>query len=726
MRSLAALGVITLACAPLAACVGRVDVTGVRSESGTLDAGAPSDGGSQIAGGSPIDGGTSGAVTLSIAIVGPPGEVVSEPAGINCYTFSVDAPPSVCEAPFLRGGQVVLTAGTAGFVGWSGGGCENAGTNSCTLVLTADTTVTANFTLWTERQPFPAAVSALALFDGSLVAAGRDGTLFSADWLTWTPVYDAIGTRQLAASDAALVAVGDNGIYAASGIEILGDSVVFPYLYSGMPTNEPLTGVAYGNGLFAAVGAGGTVLTSSNGMNWSAPATPTSAELRAVTMGAGMFAAVGDGVILTSADGVSWSARSVAGEVPSLLAVAYGDSGFVAVGANGALVTSPDGAVWTVAPALTNATLRGVASSGPLYVAAGDALSANGTALAFTSRDGQLWTAHDTGLAQETLLGVAQVAGLFDLLGASGSILSSSTGDTWSVLVTPPGTPSAPLTTLSSLAAGAPGLVAVGDHDAIFSSPAAWGPWTIRYAEGCCARFSSVAFGANSFVAVGSDASGAGTRIIASSDGAEWTQVASLDAGTFTDLAFADSFVAVGTNGDGGTGLVATSLDGLVWSDVSASAALGSVQAVGAGGGLFVATGAGAIYTSPDGTRWTARTSPTAHTIGKVAYGNGVYVGADRTSGAASVTSSDGVNWSLHEQGASGPGDIFFEAPCGNAFFSGAWGESTDGISWSWPGPMPAGFTLLSGACALDEGGFTPATLVGIAPGEVFEYVGAP
>ena len=165
-----------------------------------INAGAPSDGGSQIAGGSPIDGGTSGAVTLSIAIVGPPGEVVSEPAGINCYTFSVDAPPSVCEAPFLRGGQVVLTAGTAGFVGWSGGGCENAGTNSCTLVLTADTTVTANFTLWTERQPFPAAVSALALFDGSLVAAGRDGTLFSADWLTWTPVYDAIGTRQLAAS----------------------------------------------------------------------------------------------------------------------------------------------------------------------------------------------------------------------------------------------------------------------------------------------------------------------------------------------------------------------------------------------------------------------------------------------------------------------------------------------------------------------------------------------
>jgi virginiamycin B lyase len=66
------------------------------------------------------------------------GTVTSAPSGINCG--------SSCAASFANGTQVILNATAASgstFVGWSGAGC--AGVGSCTVGLTADTAVTANF-----------------------------------------------------------------------------------------------------------------------------------------------------------------------------------------------------------------------------------------------------------------------------------------------------------------------------------------------------------------------------------------------------------------------------------------------------------------------------------------------------------------------------------------------------------------------------------------------------
>jgi hypothetical protein len=62
-----------------------------------------------------------------------------------------------------------------------------------------------------------------------------------------------------------------------------------------------LYGVAYGNGLFVAVGDGGTILTSPNGVSWTEQASGTSNSLYGVAYGNGTFVAVGkDGTILTS------------------------------------------------------------------------------------------------------------------------------------------------------------------------------------------------------------------------------------------------------------------------------------------------------------------------------------------------------------------------------------------------------------------------------------------
>jgi hypothetical protein len=67
------------------------------------------------------------------------GSVTSSPAGINCGT--------TCTATANEGDMITLTATpVAGsvFTGWSDGGCS--GTDSCQVTLSADTSVTANFT----------------------------------------------------------------------------------------------------------------------------------------------------------------------------------------------------------------------------------------------------------------------------------------------------------------------------------------------------------------------------------------------------------------------------------------------------------------------------------------------------------------------------------------------------------------------------------------------------
>jgi hypothetical protein len=137
-------------------------------------------------------------------------------------------------------------------------------------------------------------------------------------------------------------------------------------------TSKWLNGVTYGNGLFVAVGEGGTILTSPDGVTWTQRTSGTGMALRrdlrerplrggggslgrhhphlpgrgdldgrtsgtgywldGVTYGNGLFVAVGDGgTILTSPDGVNWTQRT-SGTGNWLFGVTYGNGLFVAVG----------------------------------------------------------------------------------------------------------------------------------------------------------------------------------------------------------------------------------------------------------------------------------------------------------------------------------------------------------------------------------------------------------
>lgn len=139
------------------------------------------------------------------------------------------------------------------------------------------------------------------------------------------------------------------------------------------PVGEHLYGVAYGKGVYVAVGNHRTILTSPNGRSWTVRARNTNSPgwLCGAAYGNGVFVAVGNGYqrdwplsspstwgppgsdgfylgtnlapIVVSRDGIRW--RSVRRGEQSFSAVAFGRGRFVAAGLGG-LMTSRDGHSW--------------------------------------------------------------------------------------------------------------------------------------------------------------------------------------------------------------------------------------------------------------------------------------------------------------------------------------------------------------------------------------------
>lgn len=141
------------------------------------------------------------------------------------------------------------------------------------------------------------------------------------------------------------------------------------------------------------VGFAGTVLTSSDDINWTSQLTniPTTINLISVTYANNIFVAVGTGgSIYTSLDGLVWTSRN-SGTTNSFTRVRWLGSQFVAVGLSGTIITSPDGITWTQRNLGTNNYLSSITWSNTLnlYVAAGG----NGSSgLIFTSHDAINWT----------------------------------------------------------------------------------------------------------------------------------------------------------------------------------------------------------------------------------------------------------------------------------------------------------------------------------------------
>lgn len=269
----------------------------------------------------------------------------------------------------------------------------------------------------------------------------------------------------------------------------------------------------------------------------------------------GLIVAVGlFGNVLTSPDGITWTAH-VSGTSSTLSAVVWGNSQFVAVGLGGTILTSPDGSVWTVrkhGPA--SEALQGAAFSGTRYV-----VTSASAAQVYTSSDGISWTSHAVP-GGHALLSVAWTGTQFVAVGYGGTVLTSPDGLTWTVRS------SGTTQNLGCVAAAGTAIVAGGLNGTLISSPDGV-TWTVR-TSGTTAQITGLARSSTAFVAVLNSGG-----VLTSPNGAAWTAHPAPIGHRLATVTWSGSqFVAVGDFGS-----IVTSPDGVSWTNHSLSNLLHSI-----------------------------------------------------------------------------------------------------------------------------------------------------
>jgi len=189
-------------------------------------------------------------------------------------------------------------------------------------------------------------------------------------------------------------------------------------------------------GIYVAAGANGTIVESADATTWSTRASGTSSTLNGLaTNGAGTYVAVGAGgsITTTTDGGATWKLAS-SGTTQDLFAITYGSSGginvFVAVGAQGTMLISADGLAWSAGniAAANGADLKGIAftpttflsgllTSLPTWIAVGS----GGTII--SSNDASTWTLRASG--SSNTLNAVNYNTRFVAVGDAGTVVTS-------------------------------------------------------------------------------------------------------------------------------------------------------------------------------------------------------------------------------------------------------------------------------------------------------------
>ena len=146
-------------------------------------------------------------------------------------------------------------------------------------------------------------------------------------------------------------------------------------------------GVAYGNGVYVAVGNDGYTAYSSDGTNWSTPVQVGTNSWYSITFANGKFVSVGNtGYTTTTTDGQTWTTPTQISEVPDRLQqVRYGNGVFCAASWSNVTAASADGLTWTKS-SNTGYRLGAVVYDGSQFVILGGI--SRGDGLIYTSPDG--------------------------------------------------------------------------------------------------------------------------------------------------------------------------------------------------------------------------------------------------------------------------------------------------------------------------------------------------
>ncbi len=523
-----------------------------------------------------------------------------------------------------------------------------------------------------------------------------------------------------------------------SGNEAFSQSPLATWTFrSPFIAGSDLYGITYasdvnGHALWVAVGNSGTVTTSADQVNWTSQQLGPDADVFnavAYAAGPGLFVAVGT-KIWTSPDGYAWTYRpSTAGPYGG---IAYGNGRFVAGGGQirhysdspvpcteggtgCGLATSEDGVTWTDRSNTSGLTSEPTVG---LVFADGKFVQVGWHEPPYYSTDGLTWTAGVSGVSlYNHAADMAYGNGLFVVvgdyldLGYGGTVLLSGDGVTWTRTSGPAfecvcygngtflaaannnGTPVVYATytstdgqTWTSQSNGAYGNRMVASPGSFTLASGSMGiatspdgvVWTSQTA-GLSIEAAAVAYGNSLFATVGS-----GGNIYVSPDGTTWTGQpnASFVGKNFDSIVYGtNGWVAAGTDATTGVPSVISSANGTAWAQTAQAGS--PTRGLAYGNGMYIGLAGSTIYSSPNGTAWTARATDPSGALNGATFGNGKFVVVGDKS---ILTSSDGISWSSQ---ASGLGYRLVGVAAGNNLFAAVGDDATtitvssDGLAWS-------------------------------------------
>ena len=502
-----------------------------------------------------------------------------------------------------------------------------------------------------------------------------------------------------------------------------------------LPQGNQLLSVAFGKGVFVAVGWDGSILYSKNAVEWNKSGNSYAKSLNSVVFGTDFVIVGNEGTILFSSDGISWNTIKP-DTIFSFSEVTYRNGTYAAFGksASDPMFFSCDGKQWNKkynywtdksldtihwrSSPLPSAALQHtpVAFGNGIYVGVGCWAEYS------ISTDGFRWTKHEY-KGFHCPYAITFGNGIFVAAGSDGELHTSPDGLNWQKH-----DPLCPAE-IMSLAYGQNKFVAVAWTGEIFTSENGI-KWTRRTA-GPTNYMKSLSFNGKRFVLTGGDWQYDGISLT-SLDGIKWEQAHLNSKAHINALIWNNRDFVAFTNGDKSdtTTSVFFSKDAIKWKkspfDISGfirSAAFGNGQYVGVGkelivhssdgfhwskapgtfqysrsvtfgNGLFVAVSQGdslssneVVLTSPDGISWKKTNSGTKYYLNSVAYGNGIYVivGSNPFDSSIILSSPDARKWAIVEKGTYR--GLESVAWCGSLFMAvgsrGTIVTSPDARSWT-------------------------------------------
>jgi uncharacterized delta-60 repeat protein len=499
---------------------------------------------------------------------------------------------------------------------------------------------------WTsQRIPSSTTVGPVAFGADTFVALTvYGGVLTSGDGTAWTAretgLTDGRLLTQIAFANGRFVAVGTEGTVVSST-----DGIAWTQTPVG--TLDALNGVAYGSGRWIVVSSSGQVYSSLDGVVWA-----TSAMLpegtASLTFGAGLFAgnsAATPGVIYTSPEGATWTQRFCSLSVSAgISGLRYTEHGFVGLlgSTAGSYVFSADGITWVERDLASVSSIPTALTYGKgLFV-----LTAGPPDLLLISPSGGSWFRTNSGEGR-TFRAVAAHDRLAIAVGLpqgltgfpSGLVYASNDGVNWLVQSAPT---TAALYDVAYGAAAADVFVAVGAGGTILTSTSGE-EWTLRGSGLTFRTLQGVKYVGNCFLAVGDG----GTALV-SVDGRDW-----MIAGTpATSQALvrcahgAGVYVVVGTSG---TILTTADPFSAIWTERSSGTSAALIDVTYANGCFVAVANTGEIIRSTDGITWTRSSSP-ATALSGVTWADGSFLALGTAS--SYFVSADGISWVAAQQGS--------------------------------------------------------------------------